>query len=230
VEGWEVKLYKDGDLVHTAQTGTDGCYTWINLEPGHEYSVSETVPANWYAWTPTTVVFDAIPSGDTGTVTFVNSELASLGDRVWWDYDHDGIQDGGELEPGIEGVGVELWECDDMAAFYSTLTDANGNYLFDNLMPGDYFVKFILPEGHMFTQRDAGSDDGLDSDADPTTGATVCTTLNSGENDMTWDAGIYLKWRTGDSATGSGTRITTKKSSTSVCVSLPRAAEFPGCE
>jgi hypothetical protein len=214
VEGWEVKLYKDGNLLHTALTGTDGCYTWSNLDPSHEYSVSETVPANWYAWTPTTVALNPIASGGTGTVTFVNSELASLGDRVWWDYDHDGIQDDGELEPGIEGIRVELWQCDGTAAFDSTLTDEDGYYLFDDLMPGAYYVKFILPEGHMFTQQDAGSADGLDSDANPTTGATICIILDSGEDDMTWDAGIYLKWRTGDSATGSGTRITVKKSST----------------
>ncbi len=114
---------------------------------------------------------------------------ASLGDKVWLDTDKDGIQDAGEN--GISGVTVSLYTCADVLVT-TTTTDANGNYLFPNLKPGDYYVVFTLPSGYIFTTKDAGTDDAVDSDADATTGKTICTTLTAGENDLTWDAGLYL--------------------------------------
>jgi len=119
----------------------------------------------------------------------IEPELAAIGDFVWHDMDMDGIQDEGE--PGIEGVTVELYNCRD-EYLDEMMTDANGMYLFDELMAGDYYVKFMLPMGYVFTMQDAGMDDALDSDADPTTGMTVCTTLDEGETDLTWDAGMYM--------------------------------------
>ncbi len=116
-------------------------------------------------------------------------ELAELGDFVWIDENHDGIQDEGE--PGYPEATVELYNCDDVL-LGTTLTNANGFYLFTGLIPGDYYVKFILPEGYVFTLQNIG-DDALDSDADPTTGLDICTNLEGGESDMTHDAGLYLR-------------------------------------
>ncbi len=113
---------------------------------------------------------------------------ASLGDKVWFDTDKDGIQDGSES--GVPNVTVKLYDCNNNL-ISTTTTDSNGNYLFSNLNPGDYYVVFTLPSGYVFTIKDAGSDDAKDSDADITTGKTICTTLTAGENDLTWDAGIY---------------------------------------
>lgn len=47
------------------------------------------------------------------------------------------------------------------------------------------------PIGYVFTAMDTTADDS-DSDAAPTTGETISTTLVSAEYDPTWDAGIYL--------------------------------------
>ncbi|MFH1756059.1 MAG: SdrD B-like domain-containing protein [Candidatus Latescibacterota bacterium] len=114
----------------------------------------------------------------------------SLGDFVWEDMDADGIQDAGEL--GVAGVTVELYQgCGASSPVASTTTDANGNYLFSNLTPGDYFVKFILPGGWFFSPKDQGANDAKDSDANPTTGVAACTTIDAQETDLTWDAGIY---------------------------------------
>ena len=114
---------------------------------------------------------------------------AAIGDFVWEDLNENGIQDAGE--PGVEGVVVHLMDCqgnilDEM------LTDANGYYLFDMLTPGDYNIHFVLPAGYVFTGQDMGNDDAMDSDADMQTGLTICTTLEGGETDLTWDAGIYM--------------------------------------
>ena len=117
-------------------------------------------------------------------------ELCALGDTVWYDDDKDGIQEAGEA--GVEGVTVHLYNCaGELLA--TTVTDASGFYIFEDLNPGDYQVMFDnLPEGYVFTMQDQGTDDALDSDADPVTGMTICTNLVAGERDMTWDAGIYL--------------------------------------
>ena len=64
-------------------------------------------------------------------------------------------------------------------------------YMFSGLDPGDYKILFVLPECYSFSPHDQ-TGDTMDSDADPDTGMTQCTTLEPGENDMTWDAGMYL--------------------------------------
>jgi hypothetical protein len=115
-------------------------------------------------------------------------ELGAIGDFVWYDTDTNGRQDAGE--PGISGVTVHLYDCTDVP-LAETQTDANGYYLFDELSAGQFYVHFVLPNGYQFTGQDLGGDDALDSDADPANGRTVCTTLDSAEIDLTWDAGMF---------------------------------------
>ncbi len=128
---------------------------------------------------------------------------ASLGDRVWNDVDHDGIQDDGEA--GVENAVVTLLtdadndgQIDDVVA--ATTTGVDGLYSFADLTPGrEYVVEFTLPTGFdAFTQQDAGSDDALDSDADLTTGRSGVITLASGENNTTIDAGVVQFASLGD--------------------------------
>ena len=53
-------------------------------------------------------------------------------------------------------------------------TDANGNYLFSNLVPATYSVKFTAPSGYVFTKRNVAACGGdKDSDADPATVRSV---------------------------------------------------------
>ena len=76
----------------------------------------------------------------------------------------------------------------------TTVTDASGYYQFNNLAPANYSVGFTPPAGYIFTTQDAtGSTDANDSDVNPSTGRTITTTIVAGENDPTWDAGIYLQ-------------------------------------
>ena len=118
---------------------------------------------------------------------------ASLGDYVWVDSNNNGRQDDGAT--GLNGVTVRLYNgASTLVATTVTTTNAGnaGYYLFANLVPGDYKVEFVKPAGYAFAQRDIGTDSG-DSDADSTTGMTVTTTLVSGENDLSWDAGLILQ-------------------------------------
>ena len=87
-------------------------------------------------------------------------QLAAIGDTVWFDEDQDGIQDAGE--PGIPGVTVNLLDCSNVQVATMT-TDANGYYLFAGLLPGDYKVEFVAPEGYVITAQNQGSDVAIDS-------------------------------------------------------------------
>ena len=71
---------------------------------------------------------------------------ATIGDRVWLDTDGDGIQD--VVEPGLSNVTVNIFNTgpdgmigggDDFLVGTQT-TDPNGNYLFERLYPGSYYV------------------------------------------------------------------------------------------
>jgi len=120
-------------------------------------------------------------------VVITQRTTASIGDYVWIDTDEDGVQDGGES--GLINVTVNLHYSGGALAQTST-TNSAGLYLFSNVVPGDYYLDFILPANYSFSPQDAGAD-GVDSDADPLTGQTSVTTLSAGESDMTWDAGMY---------------------------------------
>jgi len=124
-----------------------------------------------------------------GTLGAIPSTPATLGNRVWEDINSDGIQDSNES--GVANIQVNLWDCSG-TQLASTLTDADGLYLFDNLPPGDYRIEFILPGGYVFSPQAQGADDSVDSNADTTTGLSACETLLSGEENLSVDAGIYL--------------------------------------
>ncbi|RXK17177.1 SdrD B-like domain-containing protein, partial [Macrococcus sp. DPC7161] len=117
------------------------------------------------------------PTIDSGFVK--NPTKLELGDTVWFDTDHDGIQDAGEK--GIEGVTVVLVKADGI--MIKTTTDANGHYIFKDLEPGKYTIYFETPAGMIPTDVNAG-DDTLDSD-----GSVVTIDLTS--NDYTIDSGFY---------------------------------------
>ncbi len=81
------------------------------------------------------------------TVDFGLFQLLRLGNLVWEDFNNDGDRDADE--PGIEGVEAILFQvgpdgekatADDVEIARDT-TNANGNYIFIRLLPGEYYVK-----------------------------------------------------------------------------------------
>lgn len=123
------------------------------------------------------------------TVTVVvtpDSALPSIGDRVWVDANGDGEQDAGES--GLGGVDVTLLD-DSEQVLRSTTTASDGSYSFAGIATGTYELAFVLPPDYRFAARDA-TDDGHDSDPDPTTGRTGTFTVASA--DTTRDAGAVL--------------------------------------
>ncbi len=124
---------------------------------------------------------------------------AAVGDRVWFDENCNGLQD--KDENGVPGVEVNLYTCDgDLVA--TTTTGASGGYSFTGLPAGSYKLCFTALDGSVFSPRDQGTNDGLDSDAG-TDGCTDCFTLDCGDVDLSRDAGL-CEDGTGCRVTGGG--------------------------
>lgn len=120
---------------------------------------------------------------------------ASIGDQVWYDVNLNGIRDPGESP--VPGTVVKLLDGAGNPLATDT-TNANGRYLFEGLLPGDYALHFDPPASYLISVPDQGGDDARDSDPSQTTGKTIVTTLVSSQQDMTWDAGLWKPSSLGD--------------------------------
>jgi SdrD B-like protein len=111
-----------------------------------------------------------------------------IGDRVWDDADHDGIQ--GPSEPGLGGATLSLRAVGTGALIDVAVSDASGHYMFGPLPPGDYYIDvFPPPNFSLFSPPFAGSDPTLDSDfIDETLSASV--TLGPNEHNYAIDCAL----------------------------------------
>ncbi len=248
VAGVTVTLYKSGVASGTTTTSTTGAYLFSNLVPG-SYSVKFDKPAGYDSFSPMDQGADNAKdsdadttSGQTATTTLQSGDsdrtwdagvykYASLGDFVWHDRNANGIQDAGE--EGIADVTVTLYKSG--VASGTITTGPDGNYKFTGLVPGVYSVKFEKPAGYdSFSPVDKGNDNTVDSDADATSGQTATTTLQSGDNDLTWDAGVYkytclngLAWI---DTNGNGIKDGSESGLQDVSVTLYRKDDFGGAD
>jgi uncharacterized repeat protein (TIGR01451 family) len=119
--------------------------------------------------------------------------LGTIGNYVWRDADGDGIQNNATPDDPASGVGnvtVFLHDANTDAILRTTQTAPAGDYLFSNVLPGTYYIEYVLPDSYVFTVPDQGGDDALDSDANQTDGRTPVFTLNAGDSNLTLDAGV----------------------------------------
>ena len=128
---------------------------------------------------------------------------AQLGDFVWFDTNRNGVQDSGE--PGIPGVTVQLWSDNDNngtpdTLHATTVTDADGGYLFEGLEEDNYIVVIPAsqtgPGGPLAnmprTKANQGGNDELDSDGTPAANGTIVAPvfLPNGSTDLSIDFGF----------------------------------------
>jgi len=128
---------------------------------------------------------------------------STIGDRVWFDLNCDGIQDKDETS-GPSGVTVTLINCNTHDVVLTTTTGNNGLYSFQGIPEGTYQVCFQLPDGFEFSPKDQGGTESLDSDADKD-GCSPCFTVECDKPNTTIDAGLCEKEEpTGCRFTGGG--------------------------
>ncbi|HOX04248.1 MAG TPA: SdrD B-like domain-containing protein, partial [Verrucomicrobiota bacterium] len=193
-------LDADVDLL-IAVSNEEGIYAFENL-PAGSYLVVETDPAGAVSVTDSG---EEDPNTDDNTihVTITNADSSDndfldaaptyvIGDRVWLDEDADGIQDAGES--GLANVTVGLYTSDGTVLLATTLTDAEGNYLFTGLAAGTYTVKVDT------TSMAAGLVANPTFDKDLTLDHMTTATVGTGEG--VFDADFGYNWAPTADVTG----------------------------
>ena len=142
-----------GPVLATTLTDAAGNYSFSGAAAGLTYTVCETQPVGYLNGSENPG--SNASSNAANAITVVNlpvagssgnhfGELASnsvISGRVWLDADNNGVIDAAET--GIAGVRIDLVGTDIAGnpVSRSTVTDANGNYQFDALAPGNYSVR-----------------------------------------------------------------------------------------
>lgn len=194
IEGVTVKLKNtSGTVLATTTTDATGYYYfWDPSQYGTTTYNIEFVTPTGYSPSPSNQGSDDNKDSDpvNGVISNVtvpygtwNNSLdagftttLSLGNRVWYDANNNGINDS---ENGIAGVTVNLYSdanndnVADGTAIKTTTTDANGYYQFDGLAPGNYIVGVVTPAGYVSSAVDGGDPDNnnnLDDNGQVTVG------------------------------------------------------------
>ncbi len=129
------------------------------------------------------------PNWDLG----VYPTAVTVGNYVWFDENGDGIQNDGP-NAGFKDVKATLLDMNDNPVTVdiqgnpiesTRLTDADGYYLFSNLKPGTYKVKFEAPADYEITRSKIG-----EPDKDSNGLIATSKALKGGQSDLTLDLGL----------------------------------------
>ncbi len=151
--------------VATTTTASDGSYLFAGVSAGN-YTVVETQPVGYgSALTSPDMVAVVVPAGGAASASFADT-LSTLAGAVYADLNNNGVRDAGE--PGISGITVRITGTDaaSNAVNRTAATDANGNFL---------FIDLLIPNATGYTVAEPTQPptfaDGIDSAG--TSGGTV---------------------------------------------------------
>ena len=178
IEGVRIMLTDaDGNVVGDVVTDAAGDYWFTDLIPG-EYTVMEFQPDDFIDGIDAIGAVDGItngniPENDKFTVVldggdegvnydFGEIQEASISGRVHVDVNGDCTYDEGTDER-LAGVTLQLLDADGTVVA-ETISDANGNYSFGGLPPGEYAIRQIQPDGLFSGDEFAGSNGGEESE------------------------------------------------------------------
>lgn len=175
VEGARIQLYTPGGtLIAETLTLADGSYKFDDLPKG-EYRIVEITPAGLIDGTGHVGMIDGVmvgtvdvdgslsrvrlPAGKDGQrYDFCEAAPARVEGYVYHDASNDGNRDGAEV--GIPNAQVRLYDSAGQLVG-TTQTDANGHYVFENLLPGTYRIEEVTPQGYLDGLDKAGTIAGL---------------------------------------------------------------------
>ncbi|MGQ9757913.1 MAG: MSCRAMM family protein [Actinomycetota bacterium] len=132
--------------VGQAVTDENGEFSFLDLDPGI-YLVTEEVPEGYFPTSEQEYQLE-LEAGEEIRVFFLNAPLAAVAGFKWLDLNGDGLAD--ENEPGLAGITINLLDGEG-EILDARVTTAEGYYLFDGLLPGEYAVEEVVPEGYLAT-------------------------------------------------------------------------------
>lgn len=165
----------NGDLASITLTDLNGAYCALGLQPG-EYTLKATLPTEYQFSTDNVGNDDTVDSdfdinGQSETISLTVGNMigntdgglklkSTLGNYVWFDDNHNGLQDSSEV--GIADVSVRLFDQNDMM-IASTFTNSEGFYEFITVKEGKYYVTFAIQQGLVFTLPNVSATLGSDA-------------------------------------------------------------------
>lgn len=188
----ELLMHTDEGSYTVALTGTgsDGAFRFDGLYPG-TYSLRFSPPENILVFAEKETSALSLGIGDVVSYPVPCFTAAYLCGTVFEDLNRNGRAE--EDEPGLMDVRVELLAADGRVLSEKE-TDPDGFYLFNELPPGEYAVRFILPDGYLFTDAASGGSVVRDT----VTGKSGVLTLAMGEGMPDVHAGLLRYARVGD--------------------------------
>ncbi len=123
------------------------------------------------------------------------TSVITISDKVWYDEDHDGIQD--PFEAPVQGVTMSLVRSSDDAVVGTTVSNESGNYAFEDVTPNTYYVSFDQSTSTVAFDFVAGPqyrgvDTTADSDFDPVTKRSRLILVTPSSPDITdLDLGLH---------------------------------------
>ncbi len=176
LEGVTVQLLdSNGVVIRTTTTDAGGNYRFDDLPIG-TYSVREVQPTGLLQAgqragsgggdaSQTDLISQIIVGAGVALVDYDFCEIppAEISGNVYVDTDQDRVRDAGEAP--IAGVTITLLD-QNGSIVATTQTDANGQYKFTGLRPGNYTVREQQPAGYFQGGQKAGSGGGNDSVTD----------------------------------------------------------------
>ncbi len=177
LSGAQVSLFtqKDGtwSQVQTTQTGPDGMYSFGHLIPG-QYSLSILLPSGKALSDLNVQEQFLLESGKAYQRGIGAVSPAAVKATAFWDSNNDGIR--GIYERAIEGTLVEILPAEDSTdtIVVKAVTDKDGQAYFEGVTPGEYILRFTLPEGYWLASQIVGS--GENQNAVPATDSRQGTT------------------------------------------------------
>jgi hypothetical protein len=186
IAGVTIQLFRGGTLVGTTITAADGSYLFNATDvpggvlPNTAYEIriaTAQAAVSGLALSPANrgsddaIDSDATAVGGNAVIplttggpgasnhTFdVGFQGLSLGNLVFNDLNNNGTRDAGE--PGLPGLTVQLFNGTGTSLLATTTTDGAGNYLFSDLVGGDYIVRVTPPAGFLSSSGTNGGATG----------------------------------------------------------------------
>jgi protocatechuate 3,4-dioxygenase beta subunit len=203
---------ENNTIVLTTQSNLDGDYRFTDPNPGSYFlqivfadslQLTESRvgndPSVYSHFDQATRFTDQIDVTEGSFIDIANAGLVesqsgfrsvNVSGLVWLDENRNGLLD--NIERGVSNVSVEVIRPDETIA-ESVTTGPDGNYMIDELVPGDYKIRVLERESYDLTESFVGNDPTTQSHFIPITRESTLLSIDEGAVISNMNAGFLTK-------------------------------------